>query len=112
VYAYTVASIADSNILNERIEEVISFLGGEVKADYDTLDALASAIADDDCESWEQFESILAPRSCADAFAAVCWEMQRLRGRVAVHLGYDAVEMDDEHGTSYLIVNPSITAEE
>lgn len=112
VYAYTVASIADSNTLNERIEEVLSFLGGEVKADYDTLDALASAIADDDCESWEQFESILAPRSCADAFAAVCWEMQRLRGRVAARLGYDAVEMDDEHGTSYLIVNPSITAEE
>ncbi|WP_440487228.1 hypothetical protein [Serratia nevei] len=111
VFAYTVDSIADSNTLNERIEEVISFLGGEVKADYDTLDALASAIADDDCESWEQFESILAPRSCADAFAAVCWEMQRLRGRVAARLGYDAVEMDDEHGTSYLIVNPSITAE-
>ncbi|AXK23893.1 hypothetical protein [Serratia marcescens] len=112
VYAYTVASIADSSILNERIEEVITFLDSEVEADYDTLDALASAIADDDCESWEQFESILAPRSCADAFAAVCWEMQRLRGRVAAHLGYDAVEMDDEHGTSYLIVNPSITAEE
>ena len=32
------------------------------------------------------------------------WEAQRLRGRVAGELGYKAVEMDDEHGTSYLIL--------
>ncbi|PHK54024.1 hypothetical protein CR199_15090, partial [Enterococcus faecium] len=97
--------------MNERIEEVIAFLGNEVEADYDTLDALASVIDDGYCESCEQFESILAPRACAGAFAAICWEKQRLRGRVAARLGYDAVEMDDGHGTSYLIVNPSITAE-
>jgi len=32
------------------------------------------------------------------------WEAQRIRGRVAVALGYAAIEMHDEHGTSYLIV--------
>lgn len=31
------------------------------------------------------------------------WEKQRLRGQVAKNLGYKAVEMDDEHGTSYLV---------
>lgn len=34
--------------------------------------------------------------------------MQRLRGRVAAYLGFDAIEMNDEHGTSYLIVNQQI----
>ncbi|WP_118986294.1 hypothetical protein [Photorhabdus sp. CRCIA-P01] len=27
------------------------------------------------------------------------------------HLDFDTVEIDDEHGTSYLIVNPKIIAE-
>lgn len=30
------------------------------------------------------------------------WELQRLRGQLALKLGYSAVEMEDEHGTSYL----------
>lgn len=32
------------------------------------------------------------------------WEAQKLRGQVAKNLGYKAVEMNDEHGTSYLIL--------
>jgi hypothetical protein len=32
------------------------------------------------------------------------WEAQRMRGQVAKHLGYHAVEMHDEHGTSHLIM--------
>ena len=32
------------------------------------------------------------------------WEAQRLRGQVAKNLGYKAVEMSDEHGTSYLVL--------
>ena len=32
------------------------------------------------------------------------WEAQRQRGRLAKELGYDAVEMSDEHGTSVLLV--------
>lgn len=36
------------------------------------------------------------------------WEIQKIRGQVAKALGFDAVEMNDEHGTSYLIVNEKI----
>ncbi|MEQ5974149.1 hypothetical protein U2J09_22760 [Serratia liquefaciens] len=111
VFTYSVTAVADNSTLNESIEEVIVFLRSEIEADFDDIDALASIIADDNCESWAQFESVLNPRSCADSFAAVCWEIQRLRGRAAAYLGYDAVEMADEHGTSYLIVNPEITAD-
>ncbi|NPE57710.1 hypothetical protein HLB27_03415 [Dickeya dadantii] len=108
VHAYNVENVAESSDLNGRIEEVVSFLRSEIKADIDdeTLEALAYAIADDECD--DEYAEYLDPRSCA---GDASWEMQRLRGRVAAHLGFDAVEMRDEHGTSYLIVNPKITAE-
>jgi hypothetical protein len=32
------------------------------------------------------------------------WEAQRQRGRLAKELGYDAVNVSDEHGTSVLLV--------
>ena len=36
------------------------------------------------------------------------WEAQRLRGVIAKEFGYKAVEMDDEHGTSHLILPPTV----
>ncbi len=109
VHSYEVSNIADSSDLNSRIDEVIAFLSTEIEADDEAIEALAYAIADD--EESEDFNEILSPRSCADHQGAYSWELQRLRGRVAAHLGFDAVEMEDEHGTSYLIVNPSIKGE-
>lgn len=41
----------------------------------------------------------------ADDFGDAGWEAQRLRGQIAKRLGYDAIEMSDEHGSSYLIVS-------
>lgn len=117
VFAYHVADdkIADSSDLNDRIDDVIEFLRSEVINDIDaeTLESLAYAIADDECDdedAQERFGEYLTPRQ-NDIPGAFNWEMQRLRGRAAAHLGFDAVEMDDEHGTSYLIVNPAIVAE-
>lgn len=106
VHVYNVNSVASNYELNDRIEDVMQYLRSEIEADEEQIEALAYAIADDECD--DAFEEILTPRSCT---GNVSWEMQRLRGRVAAHLGFDAVEMDDEHGTSYLIVNPEIIAE-
>ncbi|MEQ4511775.1 MAG: hypothetical protein ABN480_14375 [Dickeya sp.] len=106
VYAYSVENIADNADLNARIDEVFSFLRSEIEADDDTIEEIANAIADDECD--DAYAEYIEPRSCT---GDASWEMQRLRGRVAAHLGFDAVEMRDEHGTSYLIVNPKITAE-
>ncbi|QKJ88034.1 hypothetical protein PMPD1_3101 [Paramixta manurensis] len=104
VHCYNINSVADSAALNDRIGEVVAFLASEVETD--DAETLAYAIADDECD--DRFADLLTPRSCTGDAG---WEMQRLRGRVAAHLGFDAVEMNDEHGTSYLIVNPSIFAE-
>ncbi|MEC5343374.1 hypothetical protein ABRZ24_12305 [Brenneria populi] len=106
VYCYNVDKIADNSDLNARIEDVIEYLRREVETDGEELEALAYAIADDECD--DLFSHLITPR---DAYETHSWEMQRLRGRVAAYLGFDAVEMDDEHGTSYLIVNPEILAE-
>lgn len=107
VFAYNVDKVATNADLNDRIEDIIAFLSTEIEADE--VEDLANAIADDECD--DAFESVLTPRSDVGGYAAASWEMQRLRGRVAAHLGFDAVEMEDEHGTSYLIVNPSIRGE-
>lgn len=106
VHVYNVSSVATNADLNDRIEDVIGFLADELSVDCGAVEELANAIADDECD--DEYADMLTPRSCSENAS---WEMQRLRGRVAAHLGFDAVEMDDEHGTSYLIVNPSITAE-
>ncbi|MCZ0823694.1 AcrIF11 family anti-CRISPR ADP-ribosyltransferase [Dickeya solani] len=106
VYGYSVTNVADNSDLNARIDEVVDFLRREIECDDDTIEEIATAIADDECD--DSFADFLSPRSCT---GDASWEMQRLRGRIAAHLGFDAVEMDDEHGTSYLIVNPKITAE-
>jgi len=108
IHCYEVSNIAESSDLNARIDEVIAFLYTEIEAESDVLEALAYAIADD--EETDEFNDVLSPRSFADHQGAFSWELQRLRGRVAAHLGFDAVEMSDEHGISYLIVNPKITA--
>lgn len=48
--------------------------------------------------------SDLMPRTDRDICGAISWEFQRLRGRIAKAAGFEAVEMSDEHGTSYLIL--------
>lgn len=106
VHAYSIKDVADNSVLNDRIEDVMQYLRREVEAEEEQIEALACALADDECD--DSFEDILSPRSCT---GNASWEMQRLRGRVAAHLGFDAVEMEDEHGTSYLIVNPKIIEE-
>lgn len=53
-------------------------------------------------------EAILSPAcpvpdDCApEDFADVGWELQRLRGVLASRLGFTSVEMEDEHGTTWL----------
>ncbi|CBX44578.1 hypothetical protein P88_00670 [Erwinia phage phiEt88] len=105
VHSYEVDNIAESSDLNDRIDEVVTFLADELGIDAEEAAEIAEAIAEDECD--DSFSHLVSPRSCTENAS---WEMQRLRGRVAAHLGFDAVEMNDEHGTSYLIVNQKITA--
>ncbi|MCW7549873.1 hypothetical protein OO184_18515 [Photorhabdus sp. APURE] len=116
VHSYEIADdkIAESRDLNEHYEEVCAFLKEELEVD--DVEEIADRVVWDNDSDVEDFSNIMSPRFDTEGddslvFAALCWELQRLRGRVAAHLGFDAVEMNDEHGTSYLIVNPKIIAE-
>ncbi|GAA4321843.1 hypothetical protein GCM10023144_01370 [Pigmentiphaga soli] len=83
--------------------------------DYDTvLAALRNAAhwvdADDLDRAWElviedaQADGDDARILRVDDAGEAGWEAQRLRGVVARALGYAAVEMSDEHGTTYLVL--------
>lgn len=106
VFAYEVESIATNSDLDAEFEKVYAFLREELN--IDDVDEIADRVMYDNDSDIEDFADILNPRLDSDISGAYSWELQRLRGRVAAHLGFDAVEMDDEHGTSYLIVNPLI----
>lgn len=41
----------------------------------------------------------------------VGWEAQRLRSVLAQRLGYSAVEVRDEHGISFMVLNPDLVKE-
>ncbi|EFK3426770.1 hypothetical protein NLO40_22855 [Escherichia coli] len=101
--------IAESRDLNARFQEVYAFLRNEL--DTDDVEEIADRVIWDNDSDIENFADILSPRLDSDISGAYSWELQRLRGRVAAYLGFDAIEMNDEHGTSYLIVNPQIKGE-
>lgn len=68
-------------------------------ADYETA---YEAVVDDRAEKVDDDELTRIFR--ADDAGEAGWEAQRIRGQVARALGYKAVEMNDEHGTSYLVL--------
>lgn len=65
--------------------------GADVDAVYDALVA--------DCAESDELAELLGLE-----YGEAGWELQRLRGVVARELGYDAVEMRDEHGQTWLVV--------
>lgn len=106
VFAYEVDSIATNDDLD--CDEAVAIIANELMVESDVAAEIVSAVAYE--ESLEDYADNLNPRSefdCDD----LGWEMQRLRGVIARKLGFDAVECEDEHGTSYLIVNANIKGE-
>lgn len=61
-----------------------------------------SAVLDDAANSVDADDMMRIFRK--ESVGEASWEAQRIRGIVARSLGYQAVEMSDEHGTSYLVL--------
>lgn len=91
----------------------------EYRADYDSVKSVIARATR--CESEEDEDaawSIVVEDKCAHDFdeETVCrifrstdageasWEAQRIRGLIAKDLGFKAVEMNDEHGITYLVL--------
>lgn len=78
-------------------DDEVELIESILREEYgETNDELWELVAGDNAEA---FESEIEPGDWGEFL----WEAQRVRGRVARALGYDAVEMDDEFGTSYLV---------
>lgn len=69
-------------------------------ADPDAVSAVIEAEGHDADACWES----VVEEDDSGLDADESWEMQRVRGCVARALGFAAVEMSDEHGTSYLVL--------
>jgi len=74
-----------------------------IKSNNKDFDLVFKAVVDDKAHKidTDNLMRIFSKDNVADAG----WEAQRLQGNLAKKLGYDAVEMSDENGISYLIVN-------
>lgn len=101
--------IADSQMLDvpdvrNRLEDRLG------KLTDDEYDAVHNAVVRDE----GLYGSGVNEDRIKDLFAAsdlgeAGWQAQRIRGDIAKDLGYSAVKMSDEHGTSYLILPGAVT---
>ena len=92
-------------------EDQIMTQGQLEKLTDDDLKAVAHWVDDDDLERLrelvindEKADDDDARILRADDAGEASWEAQRLRGALAKRAGFSAVEMNDEHGTSYLVL--------
>lgn len=104
--------IADNIYLRDKAEEnhedVDKFFSWEFAdpLDEDQKELILEALLEDrslfrmDDEDVETIKALLYEDDTGEAD----WKMQYLRGQLAKLLGFKAVEMEDEHGTSYLIL--------
>lgn len=70
----------------------------------DQLETAWKAVIEDKASDGSIDEEELAQVLWGEGASELGWEAQRVRGQVAKALGFKAVEMSDEHGTSYLVL--------
>lgn len=84
---------SDGNAEIKAIAELVLITDGELSED-EAFELLA-----EESNAW----SLLADRMSTDAIAELCWDVQRLQGRIAAEDGFDAFAGRDEQGTVYII---------
>lgn len=68
-------------------------------AEFVTCDRMYEIVVEEDQVTEEDVELFKA-----EDLAQASWKAQAIRGKIAKKYGYKAVEMNDEHGTSYLVL--------
>jgi hypothetical protein len=86
----------------EKVSKALEDVSG-IKSSDSRFDGLWEAVVEDKADKVDL--SNVLNLSSSDSIGDAILEAQRLRGRLAKKLGYDAVEMADENGTSYLITS-------
>ena len=88
---------------HEKVKQALIKFAPHVKEDKELFDKLHDVVVGDKGQDLRNLDDdeiydLLRKEQGADADN----EAQRLRGQIAKHLGYHAVELEDEHGLSYL----------
>ena len=88
---------------HEKVKQALIKFAPHVKEDKELFDKLHDVVVGDKGQDLRNLDDdeildLLRKEPGADADN----EAQRLRGQIAKHLGYHAVELEDEHGLSYL----------
>lgn len=93
----------DADETRTAFEAVCEEEGVDAESDiiWDAVIEDANVFEMDEDEVLEAFEMAIILQDVDLGNAS--WAAQRMRGQVAKKLGFDAVEMDDEHGTIYLV---------
>lgn len=91
--------IDEELVKNELMQLLPNRVKKQVLDNEDALETLITAVVEDNHDRVsDEFNEIFGLD-----YAEGSWEAQSLRGQLATRLGYDAVAMDDEHGTSWYI---------
>ena len=88
---------------HEKVKQALIKFAPHVKEDKELFDKLHDVVVNDKGQDLRYLDDdeifdLLRKEPGTDADN----EAQRLRGQIAKHLGYHAVELEDEHGLSYL----------
>ena len=86
------------NIDDELVINAVEHVSG-INRDDDEFDTMYNALVFEDYDL-----DIAVKLTEIDDPSYAGWEMQNMRGRLAQSLGYRAVSMKDEYGTSYLVL--------
>ena len=90
------------------LREMFKWLSDE---QFDEYSEMITDIVINDCDAWDYAETDVTSAFAEDDIGSAAWYAQKLRGEIAAKLGFVAVEMDDEHGTSYLVLRADLSAE-
>lgn len=106
------ADVPDSKVLRDydlnyqipyqKVKNALNKAYGK-KLNDDDLDIAWRAVVEDKSHKVDADDLMRVMRM--DSIGEASWEAQRLRGRLAKALGFKAVEMSDENGTSFLLTD-------
>jgi len=93
--------LADEGDVDLDYDKTMEYLRREYPDESDEFyDEIYEAVAEDKFDPWSSNQ---LEKYGYDDPGEASWEAQRLRGNIAQDQGFDAIAMDDEFGTSYLI---------
>ena len=106
IYELEISRIAEScdleSVSSETLEKMFPWLSKSEFANYETL--IRKMVIDEE-PAFGFDEADVLSAFLADDIGEADWDAQKMRGEIAAQLGFLAVEMSDEHGTSYLVLS-------